>query len=81
MKPKPKYAPGTSCLLRLLGIPLGTTSKHLTDAIEPFGKIYTAILLKAIREVCVIYGIDLHAFMSVQLVVNQENDLHCLCGI
>lgn len=53
MKPKPKYAPGTSCLLRLLGIPLGTTSKHLTDAIEPFGKIYTAILLKAIREASV----------------------------
>lgn len=52
-KPNPKYAPGTSCLLRLLGLPIGTTSKDLTDAIEPFGKIYTAILLKAIREASV----------------------------
>lgn len=50
MKPKARDAPGTSCLLRLIGVPHGTTSKELTDAIEPFGKIYTAILLKAIRE-------------------------------
>ncbi|XP_059363440.1 zinc finger protein 638-like isoform X2 [Carassius carassius] len=52
-KPRPKDAPGTACLLRLMQIPFGTTSKHLTDAIEPFGKIYTAILLKAINEASV----------------------------
>ncbi|XP_026072429.1 zinc finger protein 638-like isoform X1 [Carassius auratus] len=52
-KPRPKDAPGTACLLRLMQIPFGTTSKQLTDAIEPFGKIYTAILLKAINEASV----------------------------
>ncbi|XP_016097563.1 zinc finger protein 638 [Sinocyclocheilus grahami] len=52
-KPRAKDAPGTSCLLRLMRIPFGTTSKELTDAIEPFGKIYTAILLKAINEASV----------------------------
>ncbi len=51
VKPRAKDAPGTSCLLRLIGVPNGTTNKELNDAIEPFGKIYTAILLKAIREV------------------------------
>ncbi|XP_051569889.1 zinc finger protein 638-like isoform X2 [Myxocyprinus asiaticus] len=53
VKPKSKDAPGTTCLLRLMGIPQGTTSKELTDAIKPFGKIYTAILLKAINEASV----------------------------
>uniref|UniRef100_A0A8C2E2C3 Zinc finger protein 638-like n=1 Tax=Cyprinus carpio TaxID=7962 RepID=A0A8C2E2C3_CYPCA len=52
-KPRPNDAPGTSCLLRLMQIPHGTTSKELNDAIEPFGKIYTAILLKAINEASV----------------------------
>lgn len=52
-KPRAKDAPGTSCLLRLIGVPNGTTNKELNDAIEPFGKIYTAILLKAIREASV----------------------------
>ncbi|XP_057182585.1 zinc finger protein 638 isoform X2 [Triplophysa rosa] len=45
-----KGAPGTSCLLRIKGVPSRTTSKELTDAIEPYGKIHTAILLKAINQ-------------------------------
>ncbi|XP_051508135.1 zinc finger protein 638 [Myxocyprinus asiaticus] len=53
VKPKSRDAPGTACLLRLIGIPQGTTSEELTEAIEPFGKIYTAILLKAIKEASV----------------------------
>ncbi|XP_056585412.1 zinc finger protein 638 isoform X2 [Triplophysa dalaica] len=48
-----KGAPGTSCLLRIKGVPSRTTSKELTDAIEPYGKIHTAILLKAINQASV----------------------------
>ncbi|XP_073715956.1 uncharacterized protein znf638 isoform X2 [Misgurnus anguillicaudatus] len=53
VKVRSQGAPGTSCLLRITGVPVGTTSKELTEAIEPYGKIYTAILLKAIQEASV----------------------------
>ncbi|XP_036451938.1 zinc finger protein 638 [Colossoma macropomum] len=52
-KSKKPAGPGTSCLLRLKGIPLGTTHQELVTAVEPFGKIHTAILLKAISEASV----------------------------
>ncbi|XP_017565335.1 zinc finger protein 638 isoform X1 [Pygocentrus nattereri] len=52
-KSKKPTGPGTSCLLRLKGIPLGTTHQELVTAVEPFGKIHTAILLKAISEASV----------------------------
>ncbi|KAA0723043.1 Zinc finger protein 638 [Triplophysa tibetana] len=48
-----KGAPGTSCLLRIKGVSSRTTSKELTAAIEPYGKIHTAILLKAINQASV----------------------------
>ncbi|XP_072543742.1 uncharacterized protein znf638 [Salminus brasiliensis] len=50
---KKPAGPGTSCLLRLRGIPCGTTHQELVTAVEPFGKIHTAILLKAISEASV----------------------------
>ncbi|XP_065131533.1 uncharacterized protein znf638 isoform X2 [Paramisgurnus dabryanus] len=53
VKARSQGAPGTSCLLRITGVPVGTTGKELTEAIEPYGKIYTAILLKAIQEASV----------------------------
>ncbi|XP_030635088.1 zinc finger protein 638 [Chanos chanos] len=53
MKPKKTTAPGTSCLLRITGVPIGSTRQQLFDVIQPFGKIHTAILLKAIGEASV----------------------------
>ncbi|KAG9274340.1 zinc finger protein 638 isoform X2 [Astyanax mexicanus] len=52
-KVKKPAGPGTACLLRLRGIPFGTTREELVAAIEPYGKIHTAILLKAISEASV----------------------------
>ncbi|MCI4377375.1 hypothetical protein PGIGA_G00202720 [Pangasianodon gigas] len=53
VKPKKPAGPGTSCLLRFKGIPFGTTRQELVAAVEPFGTIHTAILLKAISEASV----------------------------
>ncbi|MFT7797427.1 zinc finger protein 638 isoform X2 [Arapaima gigas] len=50
VKVKKKMAPGTGCLLRFKGIPFTTTHKDLVEAVQPFGKISHAILLKGIRE-------------------------------
>ncbi|XP_051997569.1 zinc finger protein 638 isoform X2 [Xyrauchen texanus] len=75
VKPKSRDAPGTACLLRLVGIPQGTTSEELTEAIEPFGKIYTAILLKAIKEasVCMERKEDAKALLNCKnLTINGQ---------
>ncbi|KAF4089221.1 hypothetical protein AMELA_G00063560 [Ameiurus melas] len=53
VKPKKPAGPGTTCLLRFKGIPFLTTHQELVDAVEPFGKVHTAILLKAISEASV----------------------------
>ncbi|KAK3567991.1 hypothetical protein QTP86_028588 [Hemibagrus guttatus] len=66
VKPKKLAGPGTSCLLRLKGIPFGTTRQELVAAVEPFGAIHTAILLKAISEasVCMEREEDAKALVS-----------------
>ncbi|KAI4879363.1 hypothetical protein NFI96_019448 [Prochilodus magdalenae] len=52
-RPKKLTGPGTSCLLRLKGIPFGTTQQEVVNAVGCFGKIHTAILLKSISEASV----------------------------
>ncbi|XP_066536720.1 zinc finger protein 638 isoform X2 [Hoplias malabaricus] len=52
-KSKKPAGPGTSCLLRLKGIPFAIKRQELISAIEPFGKTHTVILLKAISEASV----------------------------
>lgn len=50
MKPK-KPSPGTGFLLRFKGVPYLTTHQELVAAIEPFGTVRSAVLLKACEEV------------------------------
>ncbi|XP_048826196.1 zinc finger protein 638 isoform X3 [Brienomyrus brachyistius] len=50
---KKKAGPGTACLLRLKGIPFSASHQDLVDAVEPFGKINHAILMKSIKEASV----------------------------
>ncbi|XP_051997591.1 zinc finger protein 638-like [Xyrauchen texanus] len=75
VKPKSRDAPDPACLLRLMGIPHGTTSNDLTKAIEPFGKIYTAILFVAIKEasVCMEREEDAKALLNCKnLTINGQ---------
>ncbi|KAF5905425.1 zinc finger protein, partial [Clarias magur] len=53
LKTKKPAGPGEACLLRFKGIPFGITRQELIAAVEPYGKIHTAILLKAISEASV----------------------------
>uniref|UniRef100_A0A3B3Q5U9 RRM domain-containing protein n=1 Tax=Paramormyrops kingsleyae TaxID=1676925 RepID=A0A3B3Q5U9_9TELE len=50
---KKKAGPGTACLLRLKGIPFSASHQDLVEAVEPFGKINHAILMKSIKEASV----------------------------
>lgn len=50
MKPK-KPGIGGPYLLRLKGVPYTTTHQELVAAVEPFGTVRTAVLLKASEEV------------------------------
>ncbi|KAI1888355.1 hypothetical protein AGOR_G00184150 [Albula goreensis] len=50
---KKKGAPGSACLLHLKGVPFSTTHQELVNAVQPYGKINNAILLKAIEEASV----------------------------
>ncbi|XP_036407663.1 zinc finger protein 638 [Megalops cyprinoides] len=53
VKVKKKAAPGTACLLRLKGVPFSTSHQELVNAVQTYGKINNAILLKAIEEASV----------------------------
>lgn len=48
---KKKAGPGTACLLRLKGVPQQTTDQELVEAVQYFGKINHAFVIKAIEEV------------------------------
>lgn len=50
MKPK-KTPPGTACALKFKGVPYTTTHQELVAAVEPFGLVRNAVLLKASEEV------------------------------
>lgn len=50
MKPK-KPDHGTGYLVRFKGVPYVTTHQELVAAVEPFGTVLSAVLLKASEEV------------------------------
>ncbi|KAJ8392181.1 hypothetical protein AAFF_G00077490 [Aldrovandia affinis] len=53
VKAKRKGSPGTACLLRLSGVPFTTTHQELVNAVQTYGKVNNAILLKKVEEALV----------------------------